>query len=121
MSDLFEDRKTYAPLVLFEYDHEPGNYCLMLSDNHMIACEEIFTAGGREPNGYGWADVALQAIRTQAPEIESKMGMDPEAGTFVAYGSDLAALQRLGALLHAAFHDPAILGPLVKDAPWEYD
>ena len=49
------------------------------------------------------------------------MGMDPEAGMFVAYGTDLDALKQLGGLLHAAFHDPAVLGPLVKDAPWEYD
>lgn len=118
---MLDERTKYAPLILFEYDHEPGKYCLMLSDDHMIEHDELFEANGREPSGYGWADVALQVIRTRAPALEARLGMDPEAGTFVAYGSDLEALQQLGALLHEAFHDPAILGPLVKDAPWEHD
>lgn len=118
---MLDERTKYAPLILFEYDHEPGKYCLMLSDDPMIEHEELFEANGREPSGYGWADVALQVIRTRAPALEARLGMDPEAGTFVAYGSDLEALQQLGALLHEAFHDPAILGPLVKDAPWEHD
>ena len=33
---MLDEPTKYAPLILFEYDHEPGNYCLMLSDNHMI-------------------------------------------------------------------------------------
>ena len=118
---MLDERTRYAPLILFEYDHDPGKYCLMLSDDHMIEHEELFGSHGREPNGSGWADVALQVIRTRAPALEGRLGMDPEAGTFVAYGSDLEALEQLGALLHEAFHDPGVLGPLVKDAPWEYD
>lgn len=119
---MYDERTTWAPLVLFEYDHKPGNYCLMLSDRHMVgAAEAVFTANGREGNGYGWSDVALQAIRTQAPELEQRVSMDPEAGTFVAYGADLPALQELAKLLHQAFHDAAVLGPLVAGAPYEYD
>lgn len=118
---MYDERARYAPFVLFEYDHDPGSYCLMLSDTHMIEREETFQAKGREPNGYGWADVALAVIRAEAPEIEEKFGMDPEAGTYVAYGKDLEALQHLARLLHAAFHDPTRLGALVEAAPFEYD
>ena len=118
---MFVDKETYAPLALFEYDHNPGNYCLMLTDSRMVDVMEVFQANGREGGGYAWADLALGVIRSDAPELESKMGMDPEAGMFVAYGEDLDALKQLGTLLHAAFHDPARLAVLVKQAPWEYD
>ncbi len=118
---MFDDRTSYAPLVLFEYDHKPGHYCLMLTDNHMVDVLDVFEANGREANGYGWADVALGVIRAEAPELEARMGMDPEAGMYVAYGEDLDALKALGALLHGAFHDHARLAALVKQAPWEYD
>jgi hypothetical protein len=61
---MLDERTRYALLILVEYDHDPGRYCSMLSDDHML---------------------------------------------------------ELGTLLHEAFHDPGVLGPLVKDAPWEYD
>lgn len=116
-----DDKTTYAPLVLFEYDHDPGNYCLMLSDSKMVEVIDVFQANGREGGGYAWTDVAVQAIRTHSPELESKMGFDPEAGTFVAYGEDLEALKELGKLLSDAFADEAKLGELVAAAPWEWD
>lgn len=118
---MFSDDTTYAPLKLFEYDHKPGNYCLMLSDQHMVSVEEVFAEHGRDPGGYAWADVAVHVMRTTAPELEESVGLDPEAGTFVAYGSDLEALERLGGALHAAYHDPKKLGELVAKAPYEYD
>ncbi|MBO6937339.1 MAG: immunity 51 family protein [Deltaproteobacteria bacterium] len=118
---MLNDPETYAPFVLFEYDHDPGKYCLMLSDGKMGPTFATFEANGREGGGYGWADVALGTIRSQAPELESRLGMDPEAGMFVAYGTDLEALQRLGALLHGLFHDLEALGTAVSNAPWEYD
>ncbi len=118
---MYEERTQYAPFVLFEYDHKPGTYCLMLSDNHMIEQAEIFESNGREPNGYGWADVALQAIRSEAPELEKKVEMDPEAGNFVAFGDELEDLQHLAEVLHAAYHDDDELATLVQEAPYEYD
>lgn len=119
---MYEERSAYAPFVLFEYDHKPGNFCLMLSDQHMVdGPDAVFEQNGRYGNGYGWADVALAAMRTQSPALESRLGMDPEAGMFVAYGSDLEALQALAVLLHAALQDPQKLAELVKAAPYEYD
>ena len=118
---MFEDKVTYAPFQLFEYDHKPGNYCLMLSDQHFAVTEDAFAAGNREGGGYGWADVALQVIRSSEPEREKQLGLDPEAGMFVAYGTDLETLKWLGALLHSAFHDADKLTKLAAAAPFEYD
>ena len=113
----------HAPFVLFEYDHRPGTFCLMLSDTHMVVggVDAVFEQSGRYGNGYGWADVALGVIRTRAPELERRLDMDPEAGTFVAYGKDLEALKHLASLLHAAYHDHQRLAALVRTAPYEYD
>lgn len=120
---LYEERAAYAPLVLFEYPHDPGHYSLMLSDASMVSPPILgaFESHGRESTGYGWADVALAAIRRNAPELETRLGMDPEAGMFVAHGQDLEALQKLGRLLAAAHADPKALGELVAIAPWEND
>ncbi len=110
-----------APFVLFEYDHKPGHHCLMLSDGNMGPADEAFEAAGRDNGGYGWADLALHVMRTQAPELEKRLDLDPEAGTFVAYGEDLPALEELGKRLHAAFHDTETLPTLISGAPYEYD
>jgi hypothetical protein len=117
-----QERTAYAPFVLFEYDHKPGNYALMLSDSHMVTgADAVFEANGRYGNGYGWADVAVGVMRDQAPELKAAMGIDPEAGMFVAFGSDLPALQKLAGLLHATFHDHELLAAAVRAAPYEYD
>ena len=121
MTTRLDDETSYAPFRLFEYDHAPGKYCLLLPDSRMDPTFEVFETNGREGGGYGWADVALQVMRTRAPELEARLGLDPEAGMFVAYGTDLAALRELGELLRAAFHDHAALAALVRDAPYEYD
>ncbi len=118
---MMNDKETYAPLRLFEYEHNPGNYCLMLSDNDMLAVEAAFAEGGRDAGGYAWTDVALQLIRTEAPELEARVGFDPEAGMFVAYGADLDALKQLAVLLRGAFHDAKKLVAAVAAAPYEYD
>lgn len=118
---MVSDDETYAPFKLFEYDHEPGSYCLMLSDRDFGAVEEVFNEHDREAGGYGWADVALQLMRTEAPELEALIDMDPEAGMFAARGTDLAALRKLGAALSGAYHDRPRLGALVAAAPYEYD
>lgn len=114
------DRETFAPLVFFEYDHRPGNFCLMLSDNHMVELEEIFLESGYEGNGYGWAGVARTAIQLRAPEIADKFDLDPEAGTFVAYGEDAEALRRLGLLLQEAFRERSVLAEFIAggDPEW---
>ncbi|MRH87975.1 hypothetical protein GFY24_11045 [Nocardia sp. SYP-A9097] len=114
------DRETFAPLVFFEYDHKPGNYCLMLSDSHMVELEEVFAAAGYEGGGYGWTGVARSALALRAPELDGKFGLDPEAGTFVAYGEDAEALRRLGLLLQEAFRERTVLAEFIAggDPEW---
>lgn len=107
------DRDTFAPLVFFEYDHKPGSFCLMLSDQHMLDTEKVFADRGYEGNGYGWAGVARSAVRSRAPELTDRFGLDPEAGMCVAYGEDADALRALAPLLVQALEDPRLLGELI--------
>ncbi|MFF0295232.1 immunity 51 family protein [Kitasatospora sp. NPDC004615] len=110
------DREMYAPLRFFEYDHRPGSYCLLLSDDRMVAVDEVFEAAGQPNGGYSWEAVARSAVRSRAPHLEGRFGYDPEAGMFVAYGEDAAALRELGALLSGAFHDRPTLRELIDAA-----
>lgn len=117
----YEDRTTWEPLILFEFD-DGGRYSLLLTDAHMVGdVADVFEQNGRESNGYAWSDVALQLMRQHAPAIESVVLLDPEAGMFSASGSDLPALQQLAGLLHQVLNDPAALGAAVAAAPWEND
>ncbi|MFE7131375.1 immunity 51 family protein [Streptomyces sp. NPDC057638] len=109
------DRETYAPLVFFEYDHHQGRYCLMLTDDAMVAREDVFSAYGYDGGGYAWTGVARCIVRTWEPEEAGRVGFDPEAGMFVAYGEDPEALRRLGKLMREAFEDPSVLREYVRD------
>ncbi|MGW4383516.1 immunity 51 family protein [Kitasatospora sp. NPDC004531] len=110
------DRETYAPLVFLEYKHRPGSYCLMLTDDRMVAVDEVFEAAGQQNGGYGWEAVARSAVRSRAPHLEGRFRYDPEAGMFVAYGDDAEALRELGALLSGAFRDRPTLRELIDAA-----
>ncbi|MEU1038098.1 immunity 51 family protein [Streptomyces sp. NPDC005551] len=114
------DRETFAPLVFFEYDHAPGTYCLMLPDAAMGGVAGVFEEAGHECNGYAWEGVARSAMRTRAPEMADLVKYDPEAGMFIAYGADPAALQTLGALLREAMGDRALLKGFIEtgDPAW---
>ena len=115
------NQKHFLPFQLFEYDHQPGEYCLQLSDTHMLEKEELFSDNGRYGNGYGWSDVAVYAMRSQDPSLESKINLNPEAGTFVAFGKNLSALQKLAQLLFEAYNNPQTLAEWVSKAPYEWD
>lgn len=118
---MLTDRTRYAPLFLMEYDHKPGHYALILSDDHMVTHEALFERQDREANGYGWTDTVLGVVREQAPDLLDRLDFDPEAGTFCAYGSDREALEQLGQIVHRLFHDAALLERAVAAAPFEYD
>jgi|SRR5690606_4432591 len=113
---MYDEREIYAPLVLFEYDHNPGNYCLMLSDSHMVDVIDVFEERGHEGGGYDWEAVARQIVRAEAPGLAQRVDFDPEAGMFVAFGSDLEALQLLGRHMHEAFHNRDLLVQWVEGA-----
>lgn len=112
--------RTFAPLVFFEYDHQPGSYCLQLSDSHMVEVMDVFEECDQYGNGYGWTGVARSVIQAEAPELADRVDFDPEAGTFVAHGTDPEALRRLGVLLQAAFRDRTRLAALIRsgDPDW---
>nr|WP_269781677.1 immunity 51 family protein [Nocardia bovistercoris] len=107
-------------MVFFEYDHKPGNYCLMLSDDKMLATQEVFAAAGYEGGGYDWAGVARSAVHARLPESADRIRFDPEAGMFVAYGADPDALRALGAILRDAVHDHELLAEFIRtgDPDW---
>ena len=113
---MVDDNETYAPFVLFEYEHKPGNFCLMLSDRHMVHVTDVFEAQGVYGNGYDWEAVARQVVRSRGGALEGRFKYDPEAGTFVAYGTDVEALRELGAALKLAFDDRSVLAELIRDA-----
>ncbi|MFF6955013.1 Imm51 family immunity protein [Streptomyces sp. NPDC008317] len=114
------ETSTLDPLTFFEYDHNPGNYCLLLSDTHMVPFMDVFEECEQYGSGYGWTGVARSAIRSRAPELLDRVSFDPEAGMFVAYGTDPEALQALGALLKEALTDKAVLKHLIEtgDPAW---
>ncbi len=114
------DDETWSPFLLYPYE-DGVRYGLILSDSRMGPTMETFEAAGRHPGGYGWADVADHLVATEAPELEGRFDLDPEAGMFVAYGDDLEALQELAALLHGVFHDLEALSAAAKAAPWTWD
>ncbi|MCD2155303.1 immunity 51 family protein [Rhodococcus cerastii] len=100
------------PLQLFETS--PGNWSLMLTDQHFGKVAAVFEqVEGFEGSGYDWASVAHAVLGRDAPHLEGRFGTDPEAGMFVAYGSDNEALGELGVLLAKAYSDAEYLGGLV--------
>jgi len=110
------EQASLAPFTLFEYEHQPGTFCLMLSDGDMEKVEAVFEAHGAEGNGHGWGGLAESLARSQMPEIATGLRFDSEAGMFAAMSGDRSALERLGATLHAAFHDPVLLRRLIREA-----
>ena len=114
------DHPVLDPLVLFEYDHRPGSYCLMLSDTDMGPADDVFEECGQYGNGYGWQGVAMSALRLRTPELADRVSFDSEAGTFVAHAEDPDALRSLGALLREAWQDPVVLKQFIEagDPDW---
>jgi Immunity protein 51 len=109
-----------APFDLAEDEDDPGHYSLILSDEDMGEVTDVFEEFDYYGNGYGWEGVARTVIARHAPEIADLVDYDPEAGMFEAHGDDREALERLGALLHKAFHDREFLAELLEagDPEW---
>jgi hypothetical protein len=71
---------------------------------------------GYDAGGYAWHGVADSLIRLKAPKLRRKIKYDPEAGMFVAYGTDRDALEQLAKLLREAMNDPAVLKDAIEKA-----
>lgn len=102
MSDT--DRENYAPAIFFEYDDNPGTFCLMLTDNAFYTLSDVFEAVGHEGNGYSWTHLAKHLVASKGLD-DTDVGFDPEAGMMVAYGKNEATLRALGTELAALLGD----------------
>ena len=101
---MINDHVAFAPFVLFEYHYEPGHYCLLLDDAHMLQIGHVFEECGANGNGFGWARVARQVVRIRVPEVAAQVEFAPQAAVLAVRGTDLEALRRLGAVLRDVFH-----------------
>lgn len=117
---MLNDKTTYAPLTLLEYDHEPGSYCLMMADADWDDAVDVFEECGAYGNGYGWEGVARQAVRAHVPDIVDQVAFDSEGGTFVAHSADLNSLRRLGEVMQNAVRDRGLLAELIRGAEPEW-
>ena len=73
------------------------------ADAHLA---EAFAAHGLEGSGYDWQS-AVHAALLDDPGVLARFGFDSEAGMFCAYGTDLAALDRVAATVEAFLADRA--------------
>jgi immunity protein 51 of polymorphic toxin system len=104
-----------APFRLVETS--PGNFSLLLSE--FVPASEVFDAAGVEAGGYAWGAVARHLVEG---DLEERLGLDPEASMFCAYGTDRAALEQLAGRLAALFHDHAALAKLIEEiGPENFD
>ncbi|GAB2815270.1 hypothetical protein GCM10022221_11450 [Actinocorallia aurea] len=110
------DRSTYAPFVFFEYDHRPGTYCLMLSDDCMAETAQVFKECDREGDGTGWNGVARSTLESRSPDLAPLIALESEPTMFVALSDDPFALQTLARYLQEAFQTPPILRALINTA-----
>lgn len=105
---------TLAPFRLYESPVTPGRFELVLYDGDMEKVEDIFHALGAEGHGHGWNWLAWSTAKSEMPDLFDKLMFESEAGTFVVLSDDLDALQRLAGMLHAAFHDRALLADRIR-------
>lgn len=98
------------------HELEDASYELWLFDGDMALVKDVFEDYGVEANGYGWEALADSLVDSEFPDLADLISFCSEGGTFVAGSTDLAALQRLVVLLHAAFHDRSLLARLIREA-----
>ncbi|GAA1818412.1 hypothetical protein GCM10009682_43820 [Luedemannella flava] len=94
---------------------DPGKYSLLLNAG-TTDVDDVITSLRHEPNGYFWEGIAQRLVATEAQHLDGRFGYDPEAGMFVAYGTDREALAELGALLDAVASDADRLRAIVAAA-----
>lgn len=82
-----------------------GKFSLLLEAG-TTDVDDVIEELGHEPNGYFWEGLARLLIETQATELDGRIGFDPEAGMFCAYGQDRDALQELADLMEPVTSDP---------------
>jgi len=94
---------------------EPGAYSLTMYSGD-LPVDPVVQQLGHEPNGVFWDGIAEWLVETELHGLEGLLAFDSEAGMFCAYGSDRAALERLGAAMGEVVTDPDRLRELVSAA-----
>ncbi|MFI5915985.1 Imm51 family immunity protein [Dactylosporangium sp. NPDC051541] len=102
-----------TPLKIVET--RPGNHSLLLNAG-TTAVDGVVEEFGHEANGYFWEGIAQLLVATEAPDLDGRFKYDPEGGMFVAYGTDVAALEQLGTLLAVVANSPARLREIMAVA-----
>ncbi len=65
----------------------------------------LFEKAEVEGNGYDWEALIKTELKKSYPEMLQRVGFDPEASMFVAYGTDKEALEVVAQLLDKAVED----------------
>ncbi|MCA0269546.1 MAG: immunity 51 family protein [Bacteroidetes bacterium] len=107
-----------SPLAPFRWVEHATSVSVLLADTDMLARVHIFEERadeGWEGFGYDWASVARVILDEDLADIADRIGLDPEAGMFAAYG-EADAVERLAQALHVAYHDEARLRDVLSRA-----
>ena len=78
----------------------PGEHRLYLVAG-TTGVDEVIAELGHEPNGVFWEGIAELLIMSEAPHLDGQFRFDSEAGAFLAYSGDRAALDDLAIRLRA--------------------
>ncbi len=86
-----------------QFKNEIAPFCWVEQSNGASVCltmdkgylQEVFDARAEEGfigNGYDWGSLAQVFLEEKCPELQEKIGFDPEADMFCAYAEDKDAL-----------------------------
>lgn len=78
----------------------PGEHRLYLVAG-TTGVDDVIAEFGHEPNGVFWEGIAELLITSEAPYLDGQFQFDSEAGAFLAYSGDRAALDDLAIRLRA--------------------
>lgn len=103
-----------APFFWVEHS-DSASVCLTVGDY----LQEVFDTRaeeGFEGNGYDWGSLAQIFLDEKRPDLQGKIGMDPEADMFCAYAKDTDALRDFILSFKAACEDRALILDLFSRA-----
>lgn len=94
-----------------------GNYSLLYTDfDH----SELFDEIGFEGGGYDWQSVMIYVLETELPELVDDIDFDSEAGMFVAYGQNKAALEKFAEKMDYLIGNKEELKEIISKVPDDY-
>ena len=88
----------FWPCTLVPSEDGANRSSIVLSELGLL--EHLF--GGREANGPSVAAWVKKKLRAEDPTLLRRVRFDPEGSMFCAYGTDIAALKRVAAILRDA-------------------